>query len=253
MNKLPASAGWDWIRQGFELFRKQPGGLFMLFLGYMLMVIILGLIPVLGQFLPVLLMPVFTIVFMQACAQIDQQKRITPMLLAEGFRHPKVGTLVGLGLLYIVVAALALGVSTLADDGVFMKLVTGRLQPDAKEVQESNAGSAMLLAMLLYLPAMMAFWFAAPLIAWQRMGLFKSLFYSFFAVLRAMRAFLLFLCSWFGIALLCTQLVFLIFGRSGAGMSLLTPVWMVLTIIVQCSLYASYRQIFGAPVEPPPV
>ena len=23
MNKLPASAGWDWIRQGFALFRKQ--------------------------------------------------------------------------------------------------------------------------------------------------------------------------------------------------------------------------------------
>jgi hypothetical protein len=85
------------------------------------------------------------------------------------------------------------------------------------------------------------------------MGLLKSLFYSFFAVLRAMRAFLLFLFSWFGIALLCTQLVFLIFGRSSIGISLLTPLWMVLTIIVQCSLYASYRQIFGAPEEPPPV
>jgi hypothetical protein len=253
MNKLPASAGWDWIRQGFELFRKQAGGLFMLFLGYMLMVILLGFIPLLGQFLPVALMPVFTAIFMQACVQIDQGKRISPMLLAEGFRHPKVGTLVGLGVLYILVAAIALGVSTLADDGVFLKLVTGRLQPDAKEVMESNAGGAMLLAMLLYLPAMMAFWFAAPLIAWQRMGLLKSLFYSFFAVLRAMRAFLLFLFSWFGIALLCTQLVFLIFGRSSIGISLLTPLWMVLTIIVQCSLYASYRQIFGATEEPPPV
>lgn len=253
MSTIAASAGWDWIRQGFELFRKQPGGLFMLFLGYMLMVIVIGFIPLLGQFLPVILMPVFTAIFMQACAQIDQGKRVMPMLLVEGFRHPALGSLVLLGLLYIVVAAIALGASTLLDDGVFLKLVTGRLQPDAKEVMASNAGSAMLLAMLIYLPAMMGFWFAAPLIAWQRMGLGKALFYSFFAVLRSVKAFLLFMFSWFGIALLCTQLVFLVFGRSGIGMSLLTPLWMVLTIIVQCSLYASYRQIFGAPQEPPPV
>jgi len=253
MNKLPASAGWDWIRQGFDLFRKQPGGLFMIFLGNMLVMLLLGIIPMLGQLIAFVLMPVFTTNFMLACLQIERDKRITPMLLADGYRHPAIATLLGVGLLYLLAGAIILGASSLADDGVLLKLFTGRIQPDAKEVLESNAGSAMLICLLLSIPAMMTFWFAAPLVAFQRMSLGKTLFYSFFAVWRALKAFLLFLFSWFGITLLCTQLVFLIFGRSNLAISLMTPLYIVLTIILQCSLYASYRQIFGVPQEQPPV
>lgn len=253
MDKLPASAGWDWIRQGFELFRKQPGGFIMISVANMLTLIVLSIVPVLGAILPMVLVPVFTAMFMLACLRLERQQRITPALLVEGFRQPGVGTLMGVGVLYIISAAIALGVSALADGGVFLKLATGQMRPDAKEVLESNAGSAMLLAMLCYIPCMMGLWFTTPLITFQRMGLAKSLFYSFFAVWRAFKSFLLFLFSWFGIFLLITQFVMIIFGRSQLGISLLTLVYMALTIVIQCSLYASYRQIFGAPVEAPPV
>lgn len=254
MNKLPASAGWDWIRQGFELFRKQPGGFFMISVSNMLTLLVLSIVPVLGAILPVLLLPIFTGMFMLACLRLERKQRITPMLLKEGFRQRGVRTLLGVGLLYIIAAVIALSVSALADGGVFMKLATGGMRPDAKEVLESNAGSAMLLAMLCYLPALMALWFTTPLVIFQGMGLGKSLFFSFFAILRAAKSFLLFLFSWFGIFLLVTQLVMAIFGRTDIGISVLTIVYMVLTIVIQCSQYASYRQIFGTPPdEAPPV
>jgi len=253
MNKLPASAGWDWIRQGFALFRQQPGGLFMIQIAYMLMFVVLGLIPILGQIVPVALAPVFSAIFLQACLNIDRGARIEPRLLPQGFRAPGVPTLVLLGLLYIMIAAIALGISMLADGGALLKMVTEGGQPDPKELAESGIGGALLLAMLIYLPAMMAFWFTVPLVSWQHMGLFKALFYSFFSVWHALKAFLVFLLSLFGILLLSVQLILLLFGTGGVGTILMLMLWMMLIILIHCALYASYRQVFGAPEELPPV
>ena len=49
MQKVTASTGIAWIRQGFALFRKQPAELSMLFLLYMLLMFSLSLIPVVEE------------------------------------------------------------------------------------------------------------------------------------------------------------------------------------------------------------
>jgi len=250
MNKLPASTGWLWIKEGFALFRKQPGGLCTLFLGYMFVMICASLLPVIGQFIPVTLVPIFSIAFMQACADIEQNKRITPMLLFTGFRKPAFTPLFALGTLYLAAAALAVAVSALADDGVLFKLLEGRIEPDAQAVQQANLGGAMLLAIMVYVPVAMAFCFAAPLIYWQKMGLGKAIFFSFFAVLRALRAFVTFALGWFGICMSVAMIVLLIFGSTDLARSMMVPLSMVLTVVINCSFYASYRQIFGVPQEP---
>ena len=59
---------------------------------------------------------------------------------------------------------------------------------DAKTVRESNMSLAMLCAAVLYTPAAMAFWYAAPLVMWQKMAVGKAIFYSFFSVRRAGKA-----------------------------------------------------------------
>jgi hypothetical protein len=109
MEKLPARTGWLWIRQGFDLFRKQPGAMSTLFLGYMLAMLGLGLLPFLGQILPVLLVPVFSMAFLQACLRIEHGERILPNLLLSGFRKPVFYPLLGLGALYLLTALLAIG------------------------------------------------------------------------------------------------------------------------------------------------
>ena len=80
MEKLPANTGWIWIKEGFALFRKQPAEISTLFLAYMFLMLGLNLlqIPILGQILPVILVPVFAMAFMQACLNIEQGKRVYP-------------------------------------------------------------------------------------------------------------------------------------------------------------------------------
>lgn len=258
MSKLPTSTGWLWIKQGFALFRKQPGGLSTLFIGYMLATILLSMVPVAGQFMPVVLVPVFSIAFMQACADIDQNKRVLPKLLLAGFRQPAFKVLFALGTLYLAAFALAIAVSALADDGVLFKLLAGQLETDSAQAREANLGGAFLLALAVYLPVAMAFCFAAPLIYWQRMSLGKAVFFSFFAVLRALRAFAAFALGWFTICMTVALTVALLCGGSDTARLVMLPLSIIMTVVINCSFYASYRQIFGvpqdeAPAAPPPV
>mgnify|MGYP000396763937 CR=1 FL=1 len=103
----------------------------------------------------------------------------------------------------------------------------------------------ILLAIAMYVPAAMAFCFAAPLIYWKQVSLGKALFFSFFAVWRSLSAFIVFAATWFAISVVTSQLLAVIFGRTPLMMQLMMPLSMILTIIMHCSFYAAYRQIFG--------
>ncbi|WP_317202640.1 BPSS1780 family membrane protein [Janthinobacterium sp.] len=247
MEKLPASTGWSWVKQGFALFRKQPGGLATLFLGYMFCMLAISIVPLLGQLLPVILVPVFSVAFLQACLHIEQNKRVFPNLLLSGFRKPAFPVLFALGLLYILMAVLAIGASALVDGGVLWQLVTGQLDGQSAAVKESNVGGAILLTVALYIPAAMGFCFAAPLIYWQKQSLGKAVFFSFFAVQRSIKAFMVFAATWFAISVVASQILFMIFGRNELAMQVMMPLSVILTVIMHCSFYASYRQIFGVP------
>ncbi len=249
MEKLPAKTGWLWVKQGFGLFRKQPGGLSTLFLGYMFSMVAMSVMPLLGQLVPVILVPVFSMAFMQACRYIEQKKRVFPNLLLTGFRKPAFPPLFALGLLYLLVALLSLGASALVDGGVFWQLVTGQIDAKSPLARESNMGGAILMAIAVYIPAAMAFCFAAPLIYWQKMRLGKAIFFSFFSVLHSAKAFLVFASVWFAISVIGSQVVILIFGRSEMAMMIMLPLSVILTVVMHCSFYASYRQLFGTPAE----
>ncbi|MDC8759741.1 BPSS1780 family membrane protein [Janthinobacterium fluminis] len=247
MEKLPASTGWLWVKQGFGLFRQQPGGLSTLFLGYMFCMLAVSIVPLLGQILPVILVPVFSVAFLQACNHIEQGKRVFPNLLLSGFRKPAFPMLFALGLLYISMAVLAIGASSLVDGGAFWQLMTGQIDGQSELLKEADVGAAILLTIALYVPAAMGFCFAAPLIYWQKMSVGKAVFFSFFAVLRSLKAFAVFALTWFAITVVASQILFMVFGRSQLAMQFMVPLSVILTVIMHCSFYASYRQLFGAP------
>ena len=158
-----ASAGISWIREGFGLFRQQPGELSMLFLLYMLLMFSLSVIPLLGQLLPLLLVPAFSMAFMQACVQIEAGQKVRPGLLLTAFRSPALGTLLRLGALYMLAAVACVTASTVVDGGSFWKLMSGQLAPTDPDIRSSKLLLAILFSTAVYLPAAMAFWHAAPL------------------------------------------------------------------------------------------
>lgn len=252
MEKIPAKTGWLWIKEGFALFRKQPAEMSTLFLAYMFTMLIIGVVPLLGQILPLVLIPVFAMAFMQACVQIEKGQRVFPNLLLTGFRSPEFKTLLKLGVLYLLAATVAVAVSVLADGGVFWKAMMGSgLDPKDLDNALGNVRLAMIIAALIYVPAAMAFWFAAPLIVWQKMPLAKALFYSFFAVKRAGAAFLLYALGWIIIGIMVptviSLLISLITGSVTVVIFILLPISIILTVVMYCSFYPTYTAVFGKP------
>jgi hypothetical protein len=249
MNNLPANTGWLWVKQGYQYFKQQPMEFSTLFLAYLFFMLVLGFIPFVGQIMAFIFMPLFTLSFMQACKGIDQGLRVHPRLLLYGFRSPQVAKLMQLGLLYLIAACIALAASTLVDDGVFWQFISGQKELSTKIVEETNMTAAMLFAMLIYLPALMAFWFAGPLIAWQEMSLFKAIFYSFFASIKSIRVFLVYGLAWFAVAGILPSLfsvvIATITGNPNMIVMIMMPLSMILTIILYCSFYPTYKSIFG--------
>ena len=252
-DKISARQGIEWIRQGFALFRKQPAELSMLFLLYMLLMFALSIIPLMGQLLPLLLVPCFSMAFMQACVEIEAGRKARPNLLLTAFRSPALGTLLRLGVLYLLGAVLAVAASTLVDGGVFWKLMSGQVRADEQELPVGDLPLAMIFSALIYVPFAMAFWHAAPLATWQKMGLFKAIFYSFFAVRRCGKAFLAYALGWIvvGIAVpaIISALLGLILGKAIVAIMLLMPLSVILTIVMYCSFYPTYLEVFEQPEQ----
>jgi uncharacterized membrane protein YesL len=253
MNKLPASAGWQWIKDGWNLFRQQPGALVFMFISFYLAVILLSIIPILGQIAGGVVMAVFWAGFMQACANVERGVRLTPQVMRVGLQQPAFKWLAGLGLLYLFAGALAVGATWLVDGGALISLMLKPQQPNQAALAQPGLVGALLTGCVVYLLAAMAFCFAPPLILWQRMSLGKAIFFSFFGIVRALKAFAVFMLGWLGIFLLLAQLMGLLLGGSTLARLLVAPLVMTMLVVFNCALYAAYRQLFGAPPEPAPV
>lgn len=248
MSNLPARTGLDWLKQGFAVFRQQPGILTMLLFGNLFFSLLISALPLAGPMVAIVLIPSFSMAIMQACNLITQGQRVLPAVLLTGFRKPAVIALCKLGLLYLgifFVLALLMKISV-GDD--FMKTMTSPVDP--KKPPTVAAGDMMnaILVLLLQGALLTTLCFAAPLTYWKKMSLFKATFYSVFGVFGAIKPMLVMLLSWFAMFMLACMVAMLIF--SGAiNIARMFMVWLSLLfiLVLQCSIYAAYRQIFADP------
>ena len=110
-----------------------------------------------------------------------------------------------------------------------------------------------MLAIALYAPVMMMFWFAPVLVAWHGIGAAKALFFSLLACLINWRAFL----AYGAAAILLTVVAptvalsaLMLFSGGSLGVpltSLLIPLLLVMLPTLLASFYVSYRDVFGVP------
>ncbi|SDF34920.1 hypothetical protein SAMN05428966_114171 [Massilia sp. PDC64] len=252
MNDLPARTGWEWLKQGIGLFRKQPAALTTLLFANILFSIGLSAVPILGSVLAVVLIPSFTMAFMQACLMIENGDRVTPAVLLTGFRQPALAALCKLGLVYLAVSLLMMVITRLAiPPEVIMQMMP---RPDAKTppaIQTSHM-LALFGVFLLDVAVLVTLCFAAPLTYWKHMGPGKATFYSFFAVIRTARPFLVLLAAWFGIFFGVCILAALVFGDAALGRVVLMWLIFLFMLLLQCAMYAGYRTIFGKPLDKAP-
>ena len=212
LNVVPAKTGSLWVRQGIRAFWKQPLALTGLFFMFMASMSILSIVPVLGGFLALMLLPAASLGLMAATREVDLSKFPMPFILATGFRTGPEGkrNMLVLGLIYALCFVGVMGLSTLVDGGDFAKLYLVGGSLDVETVMDPDFQNAMWLSLMLYLPLSLVFWHAPALTHWNGVPVGKSLFFSTVACLSNWRAFLVFGVMWTAIFLGTTLILSLI-------------------------------------------
>ena len=249
LNVVEARTGSKWVRQGIRVFWRQPIAMSGLFFLFMAIMSLSALLPIVGSFIALTLLPAATLGLMAASREVDLGKFPMPTILAIAFRASKERKrdMAILGLLYALGFVGVMGISALMDGGGFAKLylVGGKL--DAETIMDPNFQNAMWLSLLLYMPLSMVFWHAPALVHWHGVPALKSLFFSTVACLRNWRAFLVFGLMWTVVFMSTALILSLVSGLMGDGelvsMTLL-PAMLMLAAMFFCSVYFSFRDCF---------
>ncbi|MDP9605657.1 hypothetical protein EJP69_13565 [Variovorax gossypii] len=284
LNLVPARTGVEWVRLGLKNFWRQPLAFVSLFLMFMALISTISQLPLIGKFLPFVLLPFSTLGFMVAASVADASggngnnngtstgtdfpadttgglKRPTGAIMflsvARAMRT-EWRSLAVLGVISAVYCFLTVFLTALVDGGQFMRSYFLGEAP-AKEVLESSRFQmANLLQMCLALPLVAAMWHAPALVHWHRVEPVKSIFFSLVAMFRNFGAYALYWLAWCGVlllGLLAAALVGTIVigvgslgsgtGAMTAGNILMLGTVMTLAAMAQASNWFTFRDTFN--------
>ncbi len=237
---VAAGNGLAWWQEGWRLFTLSPWVWIAITLSFLVILILLHLVPLIGSFASTILTPVLVAGMMAGCNAQDRGGEITINHLFSGFSE-KLGPLVILGLVYlagtvlIVCIVAAIAIATIGMSGI-AALMTGD-PTGAVFTMLATLGFGAVLAVLVgtlaALPLMMAYWFAPALVMLRNDDPLAAMKASFFGCLANIWPMLVY--SLIGIALAIVATIPL-----GLG-------WIILAPVFAGSVYASYKDIFGAP------
>lgn len=246
---VPAKHGLAWIVGGYRLFAKGPPVLVLLIFGYLTVLGVSNILPILGPLAVVVVTPAFLVGLMTACRALEQGEaaELKGLFSGIGANFP---VLLRLGLAFLTATVAILAITALIDDGNLMRM--GVPEPGSAEdfLADDRLVLALNVASMLFFPVLIVFLFASMLAAWHGVEALKSLFFSCFAGLRNIRAFLVYALVLFALNSFLPAVIFVlataIFGKSGAvtAIIVLLPLSFVLLAAMLASVYVSYRDIF---------
>ena len=232
--------GASWWGEGWRLFTPAVGPWILIVIIGLVLQLVLAFIPVLGSIAGQLLFPVLMGGLMLGCRAIDRGEPLTVAHLFAGF-GPKAGSLLIVGLIYLA-AAVAIMILVVALLFVFFGAA---LLSQFWGSQDSLSGAAAmggfalaflvgcLIFLLLFLPLVMAVWFAPALVVLKGLEPWDAMKLSFVGSIKNILPFLVYGLIWIALAIVAT--IPLMLG------------WLVLGPVAIASLYASYCDIFEEP------
>lgn len=230
--KLPAGAGWGWIKEGYYYFRQNPGSWVLACIVFFILYAILSSIPLVSLAVS-LIAPVFTAGFMLGCYKAYQGENFSVGELFSGFKsHFGALVMVGLINLLLTVAVIAVAAAVMiAFAGMEGVAMLGQMQnaPDPAGMMTTLLLMAVLVVALL-VPVMMAYFFAPALVAIHGEPAVRACVLSFRGCLRNVLPFTV-----YGLAMLL--LFFAAVIPIGLGLLIMVPVMF-------SSVFAAYRQIY---------
>lgn len=223
-----AGSGIEWLKQGWQLFVKNPGIWIAIAVIMMVLFVVLGFIPIVGQLAINFLMPVFAAGILLGCKSLQEGGELRVDHLFTGFKQ-NTGNLIMVGVFYLVGVAGVMAITFLVGGGAAL---TGGMMGRGLGAGMAIGGFflAMLIMLALMVPLAMAIWFAPALVIFRNVAPLDAMKASFFACLKNIVPFLV-----YGVILFVLGIIAMI--PFGLGFLVLVPVMMG-------SLYASYVEIF---------
>lgn len=259
---VPARTGAQWVREGLRLFFKQPLAFAGLFFVFMAVTQVLGLVPVVGNFVGLALVPAFTVGMMTAARHVEAGRFPMPAVLLKAFRDSpaKTRAILLLGVLYA--AALFAIMLVASDDGKLAALIAANqgqiteetMKDPAMQEAVRNAMGNMLLASILYLPVSILFFHSPALVHWYGVPVVRSLFFSAVAVLRNTGAFFVYFMGWTMVGMTASLVLLMVSGMLGSmaiATAGLLPISLVVASMVMASLWPTFRDCFDTGEEQP--
>lgn len=259
---VPASTGLQWVKLGVQTFWRQPMALTALLFLSMAGVSLIGMFPIIGPYVALVLMPSVFLVMMLGAAEASQDRTPRPHLVLAPFRSgkPRIQALLVLGVFYSVGIVLITLLTSLFDDGTLAKMSLGSepMTPERAEelVQQPGFQVALWGGFALYNLLAMLLWHAPALVHWHGVSPVKAVFFSVIACVRNFRAFVLYALGWFGLAIgaglalsLVTVLLSLFLGPavSMAASILTIMLGMGLVTMFLTSAVFTFRDCFSQP------
>ena len=243
---VDADRGLAWWSEAWRLFTPAAGVWLLIIILLIILNIVLAAVPLVGHVSGQLLFPIFAGGLMLGCRAVDRGEPMTVGHLFAGF-STRTGPLFILGLIYTAIAiAIALIVFGLLLVFFGAAIVSNlwHLQ-DLQELQDPWAAVSMLgslglailvgllVFLLLYLPLVMAIWFAPALVVLRGVAPLDAMRLSFNGCMRNI-------------------VPFLLYGVVGVGLSIVATIplllgWLVLGPVTIASLYTSYCDIYEDP------
>lgn len=246
---LPAIAGWQWVVDGWTLFKRQPMALFSWAMFVTLVLIFATLTAPIGPLLFIILMPAITLVTLSITRHVASGQRLMPAMWLEPLKPQGLfRKLLILGVLYV---GICLSVGFL----VFLPFSgeLGQAMQTLAETQDmtpliDTLQTPMILFAAFYFALAALFWYSPVLIGWHGTSIAKSLFFSAVACWRNKWAFLVYGAAWaaifLGIDLLVGVLVTLGIPLDIAA-ALQLPINVLLGSVLYASFYPTFVKVFG--------
>jgi len=239
MRRVPTAHGWYWITQAFALFRRNALNWIVLNLALLLIALGLVVVPVIGAYAMYLLTPIFLAGMMVACREQEAGREVEIAHLFRGFRH-NASHLVTVGGVYLVGQVVIAGLVLSIGGAELQDAMRAAAEGSAQQLTPAAADRislAVLVGSALFVPLLMAVWFAPMLVIFDEVPAVRAMQLSVHACLLNLLPFLLYGVIMFGLLVVAVAPLF-------AGLLL----WVPLAVI---SGYTSYRDIFAAPPDGP--
>jgi hypothetical protein len=238
---VAAGRGWQWIVEGFALFRKRAPVWIALTVLLALLWAASLMLPVLGSLLFNLLSPALFAGLMIGCRALERGEDLKIMHLFAGFRE-QAAALVTLGGVYLVGTILVFGLVLLNADVPQLTALLSKPGADIETLRAATRGLAfaLLVGATAYLPLLMLLWFAPLLVVFGGLAPLPAMKLSLAACFKNTLPFLV-----YGAAVLALWLAISLPAAFGAVGAVLAVTLLVASIpVLFCSIYASYKDIF---------